>query len=275
MGPRRGSFPNKHQRRSNITTKTKTRRKPQQAAVCLDEVPIANTSDPAPQDAVDANVVAVNGKTAEEVQAAIDELVRKFHGNLRQWPDFPHAVTEAGLEPQDVTDEHLAATSLHLHQRGEQFRDAVREVNADPSNYFKVVLKGDSEFDPTFQAPSPISSSEEERSMSDKKRTTKRKAKAESQAPTPKTPKAGKTKASKAEDRMSALDAAAKVLAEEGRLMTAKELIEAIAAKGYWTSPGGKTPDATLSAAIGSENNKKGSASRFAKLAPGKLTLRT
>ena len=45
--------------------------------------------------------------------------------------------------------------------------------------------------------------------MSDKKRTTKRKAKAEGEAATPKTPKAGKTKAPKAEGKMSALDAAA------------------------------------------------------------------
>jgi hypothetical protein len=28
--------------------------------------------------------------------------------------------------------------------------------------------------------------------------------------------------------------------------MTCKELIGAMAAKGYWTSPGGKTPEATL-----------------------------
>jgi hypothetical protein len=72
----------------------------------------------------------------------------------------------------------------------------------------------------------------------------------------------------------SALDTAAKVLAEEGRPMTAKELIEAMAARGYWTSPGGKTPHATLSAAIGTEINKKGAASRFAKSAPGKFALR-
>jgi hypothetical protein len=258
-----------------MTTKIKTRRKPQQAAVGLDEAPSANTSDPAPQDATRANVVAANGKTAEAIQAAIDELVRKFGGNLRQWPEFPRVLAEAGLEPHDVTDDRLAAASLHLHQRGEQLRDAVRQANADPSNHFQVVLKGDPEFDPTFQAPSPIPSSEEERSMSDKKRTTKRKAKAEGEAATPKTPKVGKTKAPKAEGKMSALDAAVKVLAEEGRPMTAKELIDAMAAKGYWTSPGGKTPEATLSAALGSEINKKGDASRFAKPAPGKFALRT
>ncbi|HTU17149.1 MAG TPA: winged helix-turn-helix domain-containing protein [Gemmataceae bacterium] len=261
-----------------MTTQTKTRRKPQQAAVCLDEAPTVTTSDPAPQDATDANVSQTNGKTAEVIQAAIEELVRKFGGNLRQWPEFPRVLAEAGLEPQDVTDERLAAASLHLHQRGEQFRDVVREANADPSSHFKVVLKGDPELDPTFHH-SPVTQSEEENVMSEKKRTRKRTAATvEGDAQTKATtPKAGKTKKPKAEaeGKMSALDAAAKVLAEEGRPMTAKELIEAMATKRYWTSPGGKTPEATLSAALGTEINKKGDASRFAKPAPGKFALRT
>ena len=45
---------------------------------------------------------------------------------------------------------------------------------------------------------------------------------------------------------MSALDAAAKVLAEAKKAMTAKELIEAMASKNYWRSPGGATPRSTL-----------------------------
>jgi hypothetical protein len=48
-----------------------------------------------------------------------------------------------------------------------------------------------------------------------------------------------------------------------------------MAAKGYWTSPGGKTPEATLSAALGSEINKKGQASRFARPEPGQFALRS
>jgi len=48
-----------------------------------------------------------------------------------------------------------------------------------------------------------------------------------------------------------------------------------LAAYPAWTSPGGKTPDAMLSAALGSEINKKGDASRFAKPAPGQFALRT
>jgi hypothetical protein len=87
---------------------------------------------------------------------------------------------------------------------------------------------------------------------------------------TAKTAKASKAPASK----LSALDAAAKVLAEEGRPMSAKELIEAMAVKGYWHSPSGATPWATLSAAMGTEINKKGAASRFVKPEPGKFALR-
>ena len=49
-----------------------------------------------------------------------------------------------------------------------------------------------------------------------------------------------------AEKKIGAIDAAAKLLAETGQPMTCREMIEAMAAKGYWTSPGGKTPQATL-----------------------------
>ena len=46
--------------------------------------------------------------------------------------------------------------------------------------------------------------------------------------------------------KLSALDAAAQVLAETGQPMACKEMIEAMAQKGYWSSPGGKTPASTL-----------------------------
>jgi HB1, ASXL, restriction endonuclease HTH domain len=50
--------------------------------------------------------------------------------------------------------------------------------------------------------------------------------------------------------QMSALDAAAKVLTETGQPMSCPELIAAMAAKGYWSSPKGKTPAATLYTAV-------------------------
>ena len=59
-------------------------------------------------------------------------------------------------------------------------------------------------------------------------------------------PKRSRAKKEPKEKRISGLDAAAKVLEESGQPMTAKEMIEAAEAKGYWKSPGGKTPHATV-----------------------------
>jgi hypothetical protein len=73
------------------------------------------------------------------------------------------------------------------------------------------------------------------------------------------------------EKKLSALDAAAKVLDEEGRAMTCQELIAAMATKGYWTSPSGQTPDATLYSAILRELSTKGSNARFQKTERGKF----
>ena len=73
---------------------------------------------------------------------------------------------------------------------------------------------------------------------------------------------------------MSALDAAAKVLSESGKALNCQELIEAMAAKGYWKSPGGRTPWATLSASILKEIASKGRRARFQKTARGRFVLR-
>jgi hypothetical protein len=58
--------------------------------------------------------------------------------------------------------------------------------------------------------------------------------------------KGAKAKKAKADGKMSALDAAAKVLGDTGEAMTTKQMIETMAAKNLWTSPGGATPWATL-----------------------------
>jgi hypothetical protein len=50
-------------------------------------------------------------------------------------------------------------------------------------------------------------------------------------------------------------------------------MIEAMAKKGYWTSPNGQTPSATLYSAILRELKKKGSDSRFKKADRGKFGL--
>ncbi len=89
-----------------------------------------------------------------------------------------------------------------------------------------------------------------------------------------KTAKAAKpAKAPKADGKLSAIDAAAKVLRETKDPMTTKEMIEAMAAKKYWTSPGGKTPAATLYSAILREIQTKGKDARFRKTERGKFAL--
>ena len=58
---------------------------------------------------------------------------------------------------------------------------------------------------------------------------------------TPPSPRKAKPKAAKPK-KLSAIDAAAKVLGESGEARNCQEMIKAMAEKGYWTSPGGKTP---------------------------------
>jgi hypothetical protein len=79
-----------------------------------------------------------------------------------------------------------------------------------------------------------------------------------------KAPKAKPAKAAKPK-RISALDAAAKVLAESDRPLRAIDMVEVMHAKGLWTSPGGKTPEATLYAAITREISARGKDARFKK----------
>src|SRR5260370_19685122 len=90
--------------------------------------------------------------------------------------------------------------------------------------------------------------------------------------PTPGTTHEQQTPApTKPPKQMSALEAAAKVLTETGRPMSCPELIVAMAAKGYWSSPKGKTPAATLYAAITRETTTKGAAGRFRKVGRGQF----
>lgn len=102
-----------------------------------------------------------------------------------------------------------------------------------------------------------------------KKQATKKASAKKAEA----TPKAPRGNAAKTDGKLSQLDAAVKVLVEAGEPMSTKAMIDAMAAKGYWTSPGGQTPHATLFAAITREINVKGAESRFAKVDRGQFAL--
>jgi hypothetical protein len=106
---------------------------------------------------------------------------------------------------------------------------------------------------------------------------TKKATKSAAAPPVERTDAAAATKAKKSKEpkakKTSALDAAARVLEEAGQPMTCLGMIEAMATKGYWTSPGGATPAATLYSAILREINAKGKDARFVKTERGKFGL--
>ena len=82
-------------------------------------------------------------------------------------------------------------------------------------------------------------------------------------AKTKKTPTA-ETKAP-ATAKLSQIAAAERVLAESSEPMTCKAMVEAMSAKGYWSSPGGKTPEATLYASLLRQIRDKGTDATFQK----------
>lgn len=72
--------------------------------------------------------------------------------------------------------------------------------------------------------------------------------------------------------KLSALGAAARVLSESDEPLSVKQMVEQMSAKGYWSSPAGKTPHATLYSAILREIAGKGEQARFVKTDRGRFT---
>ena len=102
---------------------------------------------------------------------------------------------------------------------------------------------------------------------------TKKTASAKATRSTKAAPAKKASKPAKAEAmKLSALDAAAQVLAGSAEPMNCVALIDAMATKGLWTSPGGKTPHQTLYAAILREINVKGDEARFVKADRGRFS---
>jgi len=84
--------------------------------------------------------------------------------------------------------------------------------------------------------------------------------------------KTRKTGAPTAHKPMSGLDAAAKVLADGGKPMRARELVDAMIKGGLWKC-GGRTPHSTIYAAMIREIAAKGDAARFKKVDRGLFTF--
>ena len=109
--------------------------------------------------------------------------------------------------------------------------------------------------------------------MATKKTTTKKTAKRSTKT-TARKPAAKKANAKKpATKKLSQLDAAVKVLQDAKEPMNCKAMVEAMAKKKLWQSPGGKTPEATLYASI-LRDLKKGKDARFKKVDRGQFALK-
>jgi len=77
-----------------------------------------------------------------------------------------------------------------------------------------------------------------------------------------------------AEKKTSLMDAAIGVLREAGQPRNTREMVDAVLAKGEWTTKG-KTPAATLYASILREIQKKGDDARFVKTERGRFALKS
>ena len=73
--------------------------------------------------------------------------------------------------------------------------------------------------------------------------------------------------------KLSQIAAAEQVLADAGEPMSCGAMIEAMMAKGLWSSPAGKTPAATLYASIVRLIKAHGKDAKFQKVARGQFAL--
>lgn len=104
---------------------------------------------------------------------------------------------------------------------------------------------------------------------------SKQKPVATSKKTTRKTPTAKKANAKKATQpkKLSQLAAAITVLGKSKEPLNCKAMVDAMVKQKLWASPNGKTPHATLYAAILREINTKGKDARFKKTDRGLFTL--
>ncbi|QDU28903.1 hypothetical protein ETAA8_40090 [Anatilimnocola aggregata] len=152
-------------------------------------------------------------------------------------------------------------------------KPATKTVKAKPAKKAptkKAAARPDAVVEATGECPK--GGSHEWTEEGDEKFCTKCKEPQGSKAKPAKGKKAKRTKPA-VDKKMSALDAAAKLLEETKEPMNTKAMIETIAAKGYWTSPGGKTPHATLYSAILREITTKGKEARFKKTDRGNFAF--
>jgi hypothetical protein len=119
-------------------------------------------------------------------------------------------------------------------------------------------------------SPRPSKSAKAKPAKSAAKPAAKKAAPAKAAAPKPAPAKPAAKQTAKASkpakgEKLSAMDAAHRVLAASKEPLNVKAIVAEMARQDLWTSPGGKTPHSTLAAALGRDIAAKGRESRFKK----------
>jgi hypothetical protein len=197
--------------------------------------------------------------------------------NIRQ-PLFQMAPGTGFRQPDlEITGILLSVTECRARVRLDQPQELVEFIGPDgETRTFRAKRVHETSWAPTVvvEALSVEPLTERDMTMAATKKTSKKApAKKTTKASSGKPAKTRKERAAKADGKLSQLDAAVKVLEEAKEPMTTKAMIDAMADKGYWTSPGGQTPAATLYSAILRELQKKGNEARFVKVERGQFAL--
>jgi len=166
-------------------------------------------------------------------------------------PDATQQVAEAAAV-EGATTEEQATTEVTAAAPEAETQTAAFQIKKDAKSRFWVVAKD------SGQEHGPYDTKKE---ANDAKAAL---ASGAAPAAESKPAKAKKVKEPKAK-KVSAIDAAAQVLAASSEPMNCMALVEAMATQGLWESPGGATPHATLYSSIIREIATKGAESRFVK----------
>lgn len=194
--------------------------------------------------------------TALTVHASYDKKNELWDAAIRE------GKTEHFLLPEQFTSDDKAKA------RGQKWIEAYAKADeADRRvklGWDKPKAKGKAKAEPKAKAA--------KKTPAEKKAPVAKKEKA---AAKPKAPKKVAADANEPPKRgPSGLDVAAQMLKDAGTPMKCKELVDQMIAKGLW-STNGKTPSATIYAAIIREISEKGTASRFTKTERGSFAYNT
>ena len=229
---------------------------------------------PVPTDVPDGRVIVVPGLAPDEQRRLDAQADPEMEAEARMEAEA-EATARAGLDPDRCATRRCKGKPV-ITVRGRPLCQVCWDRHCGEEQSSEVSETSGDACRPTEETP------EQENAMSKKKSTKKQSTKKQTKgqpaaAKAKPDKKAAKPKAKATTEqkpkRVSALDAAAQVLAKAGKPMRAQELITAMAEQGLWKSPGGKTPHATLYAAMMREEHDKGGVSRFRKVDRGQFAL--